>query len=411
MPKITNDGNSLIDDIDLKDDFEDMGAKLAKEVAQKIKQISGDGTTAGVVLLRSIVNEGMKHITTGTSAIHIKKGLEKALEKVLERIDEISDKIKSDEDKKNIATVSASGDKKIGEDILSSFKKAENGASITIESGNKDETEIEIKEGLEIERGYLSPYFCTDAKKMIVEMTNPKILITDKKINTIQDLLVILQTTASTSKELLIIADDIDADTLATLVINNIKGVMRVTAIKTPGFGDKRKDVLEDIAQLTGGTYFSEDKGLILKDAKFEELGELEKVIITKDKTLLIGGKGKNLQKRIELLEQEKENSTDDVDKDQLDKRICKLKGGVVVIKVGGASDSELKEKKQRMEDALHATKAASYKGIVPGGGVALIRCISALEQMDVKDIDEKIGFEIVKKALLSPSIAIANNA
>ncbi len=410
MPKITNDGHSLIDDIDLKDDFEDMGAKLAKEVAQKIKQSSGDGTTTGVILLRSIVNEGMKHIATGESAIHIKKGLEKALDKVLERIDEISDKIKSDEDIKNIATISASGDTKIGKDILSSFKKAENGASITIENGNKNETEIEIKEGLEIQRGYLSPYFCTDASKMLVEMTNPKILITDKKISTIQDLLVILQGAASTSKELLIIADDIDADTLATLVINNIKGVMKVTAIKTPGFGDKRKDVLEDIAQLTGGTYFSEDKGLFLKDAKFEELGELEKVIITKDKTLLIGGKGKNLQKRIELLEQEKENSDDDVDKDQLDKRISKLKGGVIVIKVGSASDSELKEKKQKYEDSLNSTKAAIEDGIVAGGGISLLRARDAIDNLEVS-IEEKVGVNILKKALLAPLKQIISNA
>ncbi|NGX33915.1 MAG: 60 kDa chaperonin [Candidatus Anoxychlamydiales bacterium] len=411
MPKITNDGNSVIDDIDLKDDFEDMGAKLAKEVAQKIKTSCGDGTTTGVVLLRSIINLGMKQIAFGASGICIKKGLEKALEKVLEKIDELSDKIKSDEDIKNIATISASGDKKIGEDILDSFIKAEKKASITIESGNKNETEIEITEGLEIERGYLSPYFCTDAKKMIVEMTNPKILITDKKIHTIQDILVILQTATSTSKEILIIADEIDSDTLATLVINNIKGVMKVAAIKTPGFGNKRKDVLEDIACLTGSTYFSEDKGLILKDATFEDLGESQKVVITKDKTLIIGGTGKNLKKRIALLEEEKQNSKDDVDIDQLDARISKLKGGVVIIKVGAASDSELKEKRQKYEDSLNATKAAIEDGIVAGGGISFLRAKDILDDFTDLSKDEKIGVAILKQALLAPLKQIISNA
>lgn len=410
MPKITNDGSSVVDEIDLKDDFEDMGAKLAKELANKIKQTCGDGTTTGVVLLRSIVNEGMQNIQAGASGILIKKGLEKALEKVLEKIDELSNKIKSDEDIKNIATVSASLDEKIGNDIAMSFKKNDNSTNIIIENGNKNETEIEIKEGMEIERGYLSPYFCTDTKKMIVEMTNPKILITDKKINSIQDLLEILQTTASTSKELLIIADEIAGDVLATLVINNLKQVMKVAAIKTPGFGNRRKDVLEDMAALMGGTYFSEDKGLILKDAKFDELGDAEKVIITKDKTIIIGGKGKNIQKRIALLEKAKEHEDDTYDLEKLEERILKLKGKVVVIKVGAASDSELKEKRQKYEDSLNATKAAIKDGIIAGGGIAFLRAKDALEKLDLSD-EETIGVDILKKALLAPLKQIISNA
>ncbi len=411
MSKISNTASSIIDDIDLKDDFEDMGAKLAKELAQKIKLSCGDGTTTGVVLLRSIVNEGVKYIASGASSIHLKKGLEKALQKVLKRIDELSYKIKSDDDIKNIATISASGDKEIGNDIAKSFKMAENKASIAIENGNKNVTEIETKKGMQIERGYLSPYFCTDTKKMEVELINPKILITDKKINTIQDLLEILQTISSTSKELLIIADEIDSDTLATLVINKIKGIMKVAAIKTPSFGDKRKDILEDIAHLTGGTYFSEDKGLILKEAKLEQLGEAQRIVITKDKTLIIGANGKNLQKRIALLEKEKQSLTDDVDKDQIEKRITKLKGNIVVIKVGATSDSVLKEKKQKYEDSLNATKAALEDGFVVGGGIAFLRAKCALDDFSDISIAEKPGIDILKKALLAPLKQIISNA
>ncbi|NGX64029.1 MAG: hypothetical protein KR126chlam6_01453, partial [Candidatus Anoxychlamydiales bacterium] len=409
-PKITNDGSSVIDEVELKDDFEDVGARLAKEAATKIKQLCGDGTTTGVVILRSIVNEGLKHIVAGVSEIHIKRGLEKALNLVLEEIDQISTKISSDEDIKNIATVSASGDAKIGSDILTSFKKAKTISSITIEDGQKNETEIEKKDGMEIERGYLSPYFCTDAKKMIVEMSNPKILITDKKINSIQDILPLLQTAASTSKELLIIADEIDSNTLATLVVNNLKQTLKVAAIKTPGFGDQKKDLLEDLAHLTGATYITKDKGLVLKDATFEDLGSSEKLVIAKDKTIFIGANGKFLQKRIDQLENEKQNLEEKHEIERLNKRIAKLTGGIVVIKVGAATETDLKEKKQKYEDSLNATKAAIAHGVVPGGGIALLRASMQLDKFSYSK-EEKTGAMILKKAALAPIKQIISNA
>jgi len=410
MPKITNDGNSVVDQIELKDDFEDMGASLAKEAASKIKDTCGDGTTTGIILLRSIVNEGMKNISSGASSILIKRGLEKALKKVLEEIDSISTKVKTDEDIKNIAMVSASSDEQIGEDIAKSFKMADGKSSITIETGKKNETEIEMKEGMEIERGYLSPYFCNNAKKMIVEMTNPKILITDKKINSIQDLLSILQNVTATGSELLIIADEIEGDALATLVINKLKNIIKVAAIKTPGFGDARKNILEDIASLSGATYISEDKGLKLKDVTIEDLGSAKKVIITKDKTLIIDGNGKDLPKRIELLEKEMEHTQDNIDKETIQKRLAKLKGGVVVIKVGSTTESDLKQKKQKYEDSLNSTKAAIEQGIVPGGGVCLLRAKEKLKDLELSE-DEAIGAKVLAKALSAPIKQIISNA
>ncbi len=409
-PKIINDGNSVLDEIELEDDFEDMGVSLVKELATKIKESCGDGTTTAVVLLRSLVNEGMKNISAGTSAISIKRGMEKALNILLKEIESLSDKIKTDEDIKNIATVSASGDETVGKDIAESFKKSNNKATITIESSKKNETEIELVEGMEIERGYLSPYFCNNEKKMIVEMENPKILITDKKINSIQDLLPILQVVANSSNELLIIADEIEGDALATLVINNLKKTIKVAAIKTPSFGDKRKDILEDIAYLTNATFISEDKGLILKNTSFEDLGSCEKVIISKDKTLIINGHGNNLGKRINQLEKEKQNTNDKYDKSKLDERISKLKGGIVIIKVGAFSESDLKQKKQKYEDSLNSTKAAIEEGIVPGGGIALLRAKNKINELELNE-EEKIGAEILQNACLAPIKQILINA
>lgn len=410
MPKITNDGNSVLDEIELKDDFEDMGVCLAKELSSKIKETCGDGTTTGIVLLRSLVNEGMKNIASGTSAISIKRGMEKALDVLLKEIDSLSDKIKTDEDIKNIATVSASGDETIGKVIAESFKKANNKATITIEQNKKNESEIEHVEGMEIERGYLSPYFCNNPKKMLVEMQNPKILITDKKINSIQDLLPILQILATSSDELLIIADEIEGDALATLVINNLKKIIKVAAIKTPSFGDRKKDILEDIACLTGGTFISEEKGFILKNTKFEDLGTSEKVIISKDKTLLINGKGDLLEKRIKQLEKEKDNTKDKIDKSRLEERIAKLKGGVVIIKVGAPTESDLKQKRQKFEDSLNSTKAAIEEGIVAGGGVALLKAKDKIKDLEL-NTDEKIGAEILQKACTAPIKQIIENA
>jgi len=409
-PKITNDGNSLLDEIELKDDFENIGASLAKELATKIKDTCGDGTTTGIILLRSLVNEGMKNISSGTSPTFIKRGMEKALNILLEEIDNLSNKIKTNEDIKNIATVSASGDETIGKHIAESFKLANNKASITIEQNKKNVTEIELVEGMEIERGYLSPYFCNNAKKMLLEIENSKILITDKKINSIQDLLPILEIIASSSENLLIIADEIEGDTLATLVINNLKKIIKVVAIKTPGFGDKKKDILEDIAYMTGATFISEDKGLILKNASFEDLGSCEKLIISKDKTLIINGKGHDLQQRIKQLEKEKINTQDKYDKAKLEERISKLKGGVVIIKVGATTESELKQKRKKYEDSLNSTKAAIEEGIIPGGGVALLRAKDKIRELELNE-EEKIGAEILQKACLAPIKQIITNA
>jgi chaperonin GroEL len=410
MSKITNDGNNILDEIELKDKFEDMGVLIAKETIGKIKEKCGDGTTTAIVLLRSLINEGIKVISSKANVIAIKNGMEKALIALLQGLDELTEKVKTDEDIKNIATVSASGDEKIGNDIAESLKKAQNKVSITIEMGQKNETEIQLVEGMEIERGYLSPYFCNNTKKMTVEMENPKILITDKKISSIQELLPILQNIVTTSNELLIIADEIENDALATLVINNLKKIIKVAVIKTPGLGDRRKDVLEDIAYLTGGTYITKDKGLMLKDTCLQDLGSCEKVIISKDKTLFINGHGKNLEKRTKQLEKEKNNITDDFDKEKLEQRIAKLKGGVVIIKVGAASETELRQKKQKYEDSLNSTKAAIEEGIVPGGGIALLRAKDKIKNLQLNE-EEKIGANILEKASLSPIKQIISNA
>jgi chaperonin GroEL len=409
-PKITHDGNSVLEEIELKDDFENMGVLLAKELSTKIKESCGDGTTTGIVLLRSLVNEGMKNISYGASAISIKKGMEKALEILLKEIDLLADKIKTEEDIKNIATVSASGDEIIGRDIADCFKKANGRAAITIEQGKKNETQIIHVEGMEIERGYLSPYFCNNEKKMTVEMENPKILVTDKKINSIQDLLPILQIVSSTTDELLIIADEIEGDALATLVINNLKKIIKVAAIKTPSFGDRKKDILEDIAILCGATFICEEKGHILKNTTFENLGSCEKIIISKDKTLIINGHGKDLEKRINQLEKEKENTKEKFDKSKLEERISKLKGGVVIINVGAQTESDLKQRRQKYEDSLNSTKAAIEEGIVPGGGVALLRARIKINELQLNE-EEKIGAEILQTACLAPIKQILSNA
>jgi len=406
MPKITNEGNAILNEISLKDEFENMGVILAQKAANQTKQICSDGTTTVIVLLRSIVNEAIKYISSNTNLISIIKGLEKGLKLVLEEIDNISKEV-AQNDIKNVALAS-SGDEKIANDIAYAFKKAKN-ASITIECNKKTETEIQKVEGMEIKRGYLSPYFC-NTPNMTIEMTNPKILITDKKISSIHDLLAILQTAAIKSEELLIIADDIDADTLATLVINKIKKIVKVAAIKTPGIGNRKKDYLEDMAILCSGTFISEDKGLILKNTSYEDLATAKKVIITKEKTIIINTNSKNINQRLNQLEKEKEIIKDSFEKKQIEERILKLKGGVIVIKVGAFSEIELKEKKQKYENCLNLLKAAIKQGIVPGGGIALLRASKKLNELKL-DNDSQIGIKILKKATLAPIKQIISNA
>ncbi len=411
-PKITNDGNSIVDDVELKDQFADMGVNLGKEVASKIKEKCGDGTTTGILLFRELVNNGIKNITSGSSPILIKRGMEKALDKLIKSIEAMAIEIKEDQEIINIATVSASGDKKIGQDIFEAIKKVGRKGVITIEESKTIETTLEIVEGMEFDRGYLSPYFCTNLEKMTVEMDNPYIVVTDKKISSIQEILPLLQQIASTGKDLLIIADEVEGDALSTLVINKIKGILKVAAVKTPAFGDARRAILEDIAILTGATFVSEEKGLILRNSSAEVFGSAGKIIISKEKTIIVGGCGKEneIKERIDLLEKEKQLAESDYDKDKLEERKAKLQGGVALIKVGAATEPEMKQKKQIYEDSLNSTKAALEEGIVAGGGLALLKASEKLNDFELLG-DEEIGKEILKKSCLSPIRQIISNA
>jgi chaperonin GroEL len=410
-PTITNDGNSIINDVELKDSFENMGVALAKEAAEKIKEKCGDGTTTGILLLRSLVKEGIKNISSGANPISIKRGLEKALSSVLKNLDEMSVQIKSNDEIKKIATVSASNNLEVGEKISQAIQKVGKTGVITIEEAKGIETEIEMVEGMEFDSGYLSAYFCTNPEKLNVEMANPHILVTDKKISSIQELLTLVQAVAATGKELLIIADDIDGDALSTLVVNKLRGTLKVCAVKAPSFGDRRKDMLEDIAILTGATYITEEKGLILKDSTIDQLGSAQKVVVTKDNTTIIDGTSEfdNLDKRIKQLENEKEIATSSYDKDKLEERIAKLKGGVALIRVGAPTEPEMKQKKQSYEDSLNSTRAAIEEGIVTGGGVAILRAAKKAQNIDLSN-DEKTGADILIKACQAPIRQIITN-
>lgn len=411
-PKITNDGNAIVSDVELKDRFSNMGVALAQETAGKIKEKSGDGTTTGIILLRSIVKNGVKNIASGANPTFIKKGLEKGLEAILKEIDKKAQPIKNAQDTLNIATVSASGNKEIGKLIAESFQKVGKDGVITIEEAKGIDTSVEIVEGMEFNRGYVSAYFCTNLEKLSVEMSNPLILITDKKITSIQEILPLLQTVAATSRELLIIADDIEGDALSTLVVNKLKGNLKVAAIKSPGFGDRRKDLLEDIAVLTNGTFITEAKGMTLKEASSEKLGSAEKIIITRDNTTIIKGSGtqKNINSRIDQIKNEIKAATSTYDKEKLEERKAKLSGGVALIHIGALTEPELKQKKQAFEDSLNATRAALHEGIVPGGGICLLNASKVLDDLKLSS-DEKIGLDILKTACLSPCKQIIENS
>lgn len=409
-PTITRDGNSIVKDIELKDPFSNMGVEFGKEVADKIKEKCGDGTTTGILLLRTLVQAGIKNITSGANPISLKKGMEKALEEILKQIDAISHEVKDQKETKDIATVSASGDEEIGQLIAEGIEKVGKSGVITIEEGKGLDTFIEIVEGMQTDRGYLSSYFCTDMEHMIVEMTDPLILVTDKKISAIQEILPLLQSSASAGKELLIICDDLEGDALSTLVINKLRGTLKVAAVKAPAFGDRRKAILEDIAILTGASVITEDKGLTLKDADSEFLGSAERVIIDRDSTTIVGGRAdeEEIKGRIAQIDAEIKASTSSYDKEKLEERKAKLQGGVAVIRVGGHTEPEMKRKKQIFEDSLNSTKAALEEGIVPGGGIALIR---ASQQVTLKlKGDEKIGAQILMRANESPFKQIVAN-
>lgn len=410
-PKITNDGHSVVGDIELKCQYANMGAAIAKEVASKMKEKCGDGTTTSVLLLRALVQGGVRNIASGFSPIEIKRGMEKGLEKLLIELDALSTPIQNEEELLNIATASSSGQAHLGKIIAQAFKKAGKEGVITIEEGKTTETIIDSVEGMQFDRGYSSSYFCTNAETLTVELEDVKILVTDQKITTIQDLLPILQYIASSAKALLIIADDIETDALSTLVLNRLRGTLKVAAVKAPGFGDRRKAYLQDIATLTGATLISEEIGLTLKEADSLSLGEAEKVLITKDKTTIVGGRGskETLEAHIQSIEAEIKQCSNKYDLEKLLERKAKLCGGVSVIRVGSATEPAMKQKKQMLEDSLNSSRAALDEGIVPGGGTALLRAARKVV-CDNLTKGEKIGLDLLLQACSAPLKQIIEN-
>lgn len=411
-PTITNDGSSIIKEIELKNRFENMGAAMAKEVVQKIKEKCGDGTTTGTLLLRALVENGVKFITSGATPIGVKRGMDKAVDAVVKEIEKMAIPVKNSQEIRNIATVSASGNIEIGEIIANAMEKVGKGGVITIEEAKGTETTIELVEGMQFDRGYVSAYFVTNTDKMIVEMNYPQILLVDRKISSIHEIIPLLQAIATSGKELLIIAEDIDGDALSTLVVNKLRGTLKVTAVKAPGFGDRRKAILQDIATLTGATVVSEETGMNLKEMNTEILGSAEKATITKENTTIVNGSGdeRSIQSRVKQIENEMEKTTSSYDKEKLEERKAKLSGGVAVIRVGAATEPELKQKKQAFEDSLNSTKAAMEEGVVPGGGVALLRASQVIGKLNLQG-DEAIGAKVVAQACEAPLKQIVFNA
>lgn len=410
-PTITNDGSSIVRDVELKDRFENMGVSMAKEVVQKIKEKCGDGTTTGTLLLRALVESGIKQIEAGASPIGIKRGIEKAVEAIVSQIEKMAIPIKSSKEICDIATVSASGNREIGQLIADAIDKVGKSGVVTIEEAKGTDTVIDVVKGMQFDRGYISAYFCTNVDQMIVDMHQPQILLVDKKINNIHELLPILQAVATTGRELLIVAEDIEGDALSTLVVNRLRGTLKVAAVKAPGFGDRRKALMQDIAVLTGATVIADETGTLLKDATAEVLGSAERVMITKEHTTVISGAGDKatVQARVKQIEAEFDAATSSYDKEKLLERKAKLSGGVAVIRVGAATEPELKQKKQAFEDSLNSTKAAQEEGVVPGGGTALLRASAAIDDLKLTD-DEAIGAQIVKTACKTPIKQIAHN-
>lgn len=411
-PTITNDGASIIRDIQLPEKYENMGVAMAKEVVQKIKEKCGDGTTTGALLLRALVEMGVKNISSGASPIGLKRGIDKAVEAVVKEIEKAAIPVKTKKETSNVATVSASGNREIGDMIAEAMEKVSNSGAITIEEGKTTETTIEVVKGMKFDRGYVSPYLCTNLEKMTVEMNNAQILLVDKKISNIHELLPVLQATATAGRELLIIAEDIEGDALSTLVVNKLRGTLKVAAVKAPGFGDRRKAMLQDIAVLTGATVVSEEIGMSLKEIPTTSLGSAEKVTITKESTTIVDGAGspEQIAARIKQIEAEIELNTSSYDKEKLEERRAKLSGGVAVIRVGAATETEMKQKKQMFDDSLNSTRAALEDGIVPGGGVALLNASKAIKELKLTG-DEAVGAKIVLYACEAPIKQIAVNA
>ena len=412
-PTVTKDGVSVAKEIELEDKFENMGAQMVKEVASKTSDVAGDGTTTATVLAQAIVREGQKAVTAGTNPMDIKRGIDKAVTAAVAQLKKLS---KPCEDNKAIAqvgTISANSDENIGNIIAEAMGKVGKEGVITVEEGSGLENELDVVEGMQFDRGYLSPYFINDQQTMSVELETPFILLYDKKISNVRDLLPILEGVAKAGKPLLIVAEDIEGEALATLVVNNMRGIVKVAAVKAPGFGDRRKAMLEDLAILTGGTVISEEVGLSLEKANLEDLGGAKRVQISKENTTIIDGEGKtkDIEGRVTQIRQQVEDSTSDYDREKLQERVAKLAGGVAVIKVGAATEIEMNEKKARVEDALHSTRAAVEEGVVPGGGVALLRTLKAVSKVEGNNHDQQIGIDILKRAIEEPLRQIVTNA
>ncbi|HHF52945.1 MAG TPA: chaperonin GroEL [candidate division WOR-3 bacterium] len=411
-PTITKDGVTVAKEIELKDPFENLGAQLVKEVASKTSDVAGDGTTTATILAEAIYRQGLKYIAAGANAMEIKRGIEKAVEKVVEHLKSMSREVKGRKEISEVASISANNDKEIGEKIAEAMDKVGKDGVITVEEAKGIETYVEIVEGMQFDRGYISPYFVTNPDKMEVILEEPYILLHDKKISSIRDILPVLEKVAQSGKPILVIAEDVEGEALATLVVNKIRGTLQACAVKAPGYGERRKAMLEDIAILTGGRVISEEAGMKLENAQITDLGRAKRVIVTKDYTTIVEGYGKkeDIQARIQQIKAQIEETKSDYDREKLQERLAKLSGGVAVIYVGAATETEMKEKKARIEDALHATKAAVEEGIVPGGGVAFLRAQKALDDLKL-DGDKQIGVEIVKQALEEPLKQIAENA
>ena len=412
-PAVTKDGVSVAKEIDLEDPVENMGAQLVKEVASKTADAAGDGTTTATVLAQAIFNDGIKYVAAGASPMDIKRGIDKAVNIVVEDLKGQSKAIDSSEEVEQVATISANNDFEIGKMIADAMEKVGKDGVITVEEAKGTETEVKTVEGMQFDRGYLSPYFVTNTEKMETELEAPYILIYDKKVSTMKDLLPVLEAVAQTGKPLLIIAEDIDGEALATLVVNKIRGALKIAAVKAPGFGDRRKAMLEDIAVLTGGTVVSEERGFKLESATIDMLGTAEKVVIDKDNTTLVNGAGiaDDITGRINQIKSQIESTTSDYDKEKLQERLAKLSGGVAVLYIGAATEVEMKEKKDRVDDALHATRAAVEEGIVAGGGTALIRTLAKLEGIKGDNEDQTHGIDIIRKSIQAPLKTIIENA
>ena len=413
-PQVTKDGVTVAKEIELENALENMGAQMVKEVASKTNDLAGDGTTTATVLAQAIVKEGLKNVAAGANPMDLKRGIDKAVEAIVENLSKQSKKVGDSSDKiKQVASISANNDDTIGDLIAQAFGKVGKEGVITVEEAKGTDTYVDVVEGMQFDRGYLSPYFVTDSEKMVADLESPYILLFDKKISSMKDLLPILEPVAQSGKPLLIIAEDVDGEALATLVVNKLRGSLKIAAVKAPGFGDRRKAMLEDIAILTNGTVISEERGFSLETATVDMLGTTERVTIDKDNTTIVNGAGaaKNIKTRVNQIKSQIESTTSDYDKEKLQERLAKLAGGVAVLYVGAASEVEMKEKKDRVDDALHATRAAVEEGIVAGGGVALVRAKSVLAKVETENEDEATGLQIVARAIEAPLRTIVSNA